>query len=100
VTLYQDSVHALRELLPSEPTEGPSRSCRITKLSHSVSHLENGVEYCLVEVTCDDGEQYGIQAFGREAVQIAQRSTKAKSGIAKRRRGISDVDVDVIYGIA
>jgi hypothetical protein len=76
LTSYQDSVHALRELLPSEPNESSSRVCRITKLSHSVSRLENGIEYCLVEVTCDDGEQYGIQAFGSEAVQLHKEALK------------------------
>jgi hypothetical protein len=41
-----------------------------------VSHLENGIEYCLVEVTCDNGEQYGIQAFGREAGQLHEEALK------------------------
>jgi hypothetical protein len=74
VTSYKDSIHALRELIPLGPTESSSRACCITKLSHSVSHLKNGIEYCLVEVTCDDGEQYGIQAFGREAVQLHEEA--------------------------
>jgi hypothetical protein len=30
----------------------------------------NGIEYCSVEVTCDDGSQYGIQAFGDEAIDL------------------------------
>lgn len=70
MTSYKDSIHALRELLPPRPAGSSSRVCRITKLSNSVSHLENGIEYCLVEVTCDDGEQYGIQAIGEEAAQL------------------------------
>jgi hypothetical protein len=73
---YQDSVHALRELIPSEPRNSSAPACRITKLSHSESRLENGIEYCLVEVTCDDGEQYGIQAFGGEAVQLHQEALR------------------------
>jgi hypothetical protein len=87
--LYQDSVHALRELLPSEPNEDSSRLCRITKLSHSVSHLENGIEYCLVEVTCDDGEQYGIQAFGREAVQLHEEALKRSHVLRKEEEALS-----------
>jgi hypothetical protein len=89
VTSYQDSVHALRELLPSKPTEGSSRACRVTKLSHSVSHLENGIEYCLVEVTCDDGEQYGIQAFGREAVQLHNEALKRSQVLRKEEEVLS-----------
>jgi hypothetical protein len=83
VASYQDSVHALRELFSAEPNESSSRSCRITKLSHNVSHLENGIEYCLVEVTCDDGEQYGIQAFGVEAVELHKEALKTKSSFAR-----------------
>lgn len=83
MALYQDSVHALRELLPSKPNGRSVRECRITKLSHSLSHLENGIEYCLVEVTCDDGEQYGIQAFGVEAVELHKEALKTKSSFAR-----------------
>lgn len=89
MTSYQDSVHALRELLPSEPSESSSRSCRITKLSHSVSHLENGIEYCLVEVTCDDGKQYGIQAFGSEAEQLHKEALERSHVLRKEDEAFS-----------
>ena len=64
------------ELIPSESNENSTPACRITKLSHSGSRLENGIEYCLLEVTCDNGEQYGIQAFGGEAVQLHQEALR------------------------
>jgi hypothetical protein len=76
VTSYQNSIHALRELIPSDSKENSRRACHITKLSHNVSKLENGIEYCLVEVTCDDGEQYGIQAFGNEAAELHKEALK------------------------
>ncbi|MDQ3838861.1 MAG: hypothetical protein M3297_06290 [Thermoproteota archaeon] len=84
MTSYQDSVHALQELLPSKPNRSSTRTCHITKLSHSVSHLKNGIEYCLVEVTCDDGEQYGIQAFGLEAVQLHKEALKRSQLFQKK----------------
>ena len=62
--------------MSSEPRKSSTPACRITKLSHSESRLENGIEYCLVEVTCDNGEQYGIQAFGGEAVQLHQEALR------------------------
>jgi hypothetical protein len=89
VTSYQDSIHALTDLIPSESNESSSRSCHITKLSHNVSHLENGIEYCLVEVTCDDGEQYGIQAFGREAVQLHEEALKRSHVLRKEEEALS-----------
>jgi hypothetical protein len=32
--------------------------------------MTNGIEYCAVEITCDDATQYGIQAYGEEAVEL------------------------------
>ena len=89
MTSYQDSVHALRDLLLPESNESSSHSCRITKLSHSVSHLENGIEYCLVEVTCDDGEQYGIQAFGSEAVQLHKEALERSHVLRREEEALS-----------
>lgn len=57
-TEYASSIEALRDLLSS---------CHITEISASLSHLSNGVEYSFVEITCDDGIQYGLQAYGKEA---------------------------------
>lgn len=45
-------------------------SCQITKMSNSISYLTNGLKYYCVEVTCSDGIQYGIQAYGEEAVDL------------------------------
>jgi hypothetical protein len=84
MTSYQDSVHALQELLPSETNGSSTRACHITKLSHIGSHLKNGIEYCLVEVTCNDGEQYGIQAFGLEAVQLHKEALKRSQLFQKK----------------
>jgi hypothetical protein len=37
--------------------------CHITKKkSQNIIHMRNGIEYCSVEVTCEKGSQYGIQA--------------------------------------
>jgi hypothetical protein len=91
VTSYQDSVHALTELVPLESNESSGRFCHITKLSDSVSHLTNGIEYCLVEVTCDGGEQYGIQAFGKEAEQLHKEALKRSQVLRKEEGAISQV---------
>jgi hypothetical protein len=32
--------------------------------------MTNGIEYCAVEVTCDGNVQYGIQAYGEEAIEL------------------------------
>lgn len=38
--------------------------------------MKNGIEYYFVEVTCKDGIQYGIQAFGEEAVALYNETMK------------------------
>ena len=38
--------------------------------------MNNGIEYYFVEVTCKDGIQYGIQAFGQEAITLHEETMK------------------------
>jgi hypothetical protein len=44
--------------------------CQITKTSKDVSYMKNGMEYFFIEVTCSDGTQYGLQAYGEEASKL------------------------------
>jgi hypothetical protein len=56
---------------------------QITKWSRNVQIMNNGIEYYFVEVTCKDGIQYGIQAFGEEAIALhneAMKMIQAKLG--------------------
>jgi hypothetical protein len=50
--------------------------------------LENGIDYCNVEVTCDDGEQYGIQAFGREAEQLYKEALSRSETLRKEEQPV------------
>lgn len=43
-------------------------TCHIAEINPSFSHLGNGVGYSFVE--CRDGTQYGLQAFGNEALEL------------------------------
>jgi hypothetical protein len=60
-TGYDSSIDALRDLLSSQ---------QITDITANLSHLTNGIEYSFVEVTCNDGVQYGLQAYGKEALEL------------------------------
>jgi hypothetical protein len=82
--VYQSSINALRELLKSEDKSSyyPSASstrCHITKRPRELSFTKGGEEYCFVQVTCDNdnhhgGIQYGIQAFGDEAIELYEEA--------------------------
>lgn len=80
---YANSITALQQLLFSgistptgakeEEENGRNKKnirCHITKKPQNISHMRNGVEYCSVEVTCENGSQYGIQAYGDEAIDL------------------------------
>jgi hypothetical protein len=55
-------------------------------MSRTVAYLQNGIEYCHIEVTCEDGEQYGIQAFGGEAVELHNEAIKLSQSRPKEER--------------
>ena len=42
----------------------------VSWISDKDSRLINGLDYCLVEVTCSNGAQYAIQAYGDEALKL------------------------------
>jgi hypothetical protein len=49
--------------------------CRITEIPQDILHTINGIEYCAVEITCDDAMQYGIQTYG-EAIGLHKEALK------------------------
>lgn len=91
-----------------ESTVGKSEAdsfYQITRISAPDVRLSNGIRYCFVEVTCDTGVQYGIEAFDEEADKLYVSATrirevggaavsplmvtlsKSKSGITKSMNG-------------
>lgn len=118
---YENSIHALQELLlkPLSPkrhsigriedrnnryvnddsnnnSSSSFYECQITKISEDISCLGNGVRYCFIEVTCDDGKQYGIQAFGDEAVELYKEALKHLSQEKEERsRFFTKLVIDV-----
>jgi hypothetical protein len=42
----------------------------ITRNPERLRILDNGVEHYFVEVTCEDGLQYGLHAYGEEAIAL------------------------------
>ena len=72
MSCYKSSFNALQQLLHlgtsdrkiGEKMKNSLAGCQITKTSSEISYMRNGIEYCFVEVTCSDGTQYGLQAYG------------------------------------
>ena len=82
---FNNSVDALQRLL-STGQSSHIGSCRITKIPRDILHMINGIEYCAVEITCDDATQYGIQAYGEEAIELHQEALRTYQLEKERRK--------------
>ena len=103
---YENSIDALRELLLF-PSKLSHRSCSITKIPQNVTKLSNGLDYCLVEITCDNGVKYGIQANGDEAIKLHMEALRQwrqiieneeKREIEKGNKG--QIETPFVYSIS
>lgn len=105
--MAQGSVDALQKLLISNDNNEKVRyntPCYITKRPQRISYTKDGIEYCFVEITCPDGSQYGIQAFGDEAIGLyieANRSFMCAqpSVETKREAKIGRTNETVVEGV-
>jgi hypothetical protein len=60
---YISSIDALRELMGSEDKD-------IVKISPKDYALSNGVDYCCVGIKSNEGSNYLVQAYGKEAREL------------------------------
>ena len=50
---------------------------KITRYPERLRQLDNGVKHYFVEVTDKDGIQYGLQAYGEEAIALYKETMRA-----------------------
>jgi hypothetical protein len=72
--VYASARDALITLL--ESSEGLNK---ITKSSPGIIRLKNGIKYFQVEVTSEDGVQYGISAYNEEAEELCRAARSAET---------------------
>lgn len=65
--MYASAKDALIQLL-----ESSAGLNRITKSTPGIVRLKNGIKYFQVEVTSEDGAQYGISAYDDEAEELCR----------------------------
>ena len=66
-----NSVHALGQLMQSDDKD-------IVKVSPKGYVLNNGLNYCCVEIKSIDGADYLVQAYGNEAIELYEKATIIK----------------------
>jgi len=65
--VYRSPADALSRLLEDE--RGYT-GLKITGMKQDIVRLANGIKYFAVEVTAEDGVQYGISAYDEEAEEL------------------------------
>jgi hypothetical protein len=65
---YISSIEALRQLMRSKDKS-------IVKISPRDYTLSNGVEYCSVGLKSNDGTNFSVQAYGKEARELHEQAT-------------------------
>jgi len=65
--VYRSPADALSMLLEDE--RGYT-GLKITSMKQDIVQLANGIKYFAVEVTAEDGVQYGISAYDEEAEEL------------------------------
>jgi hypothetical protein len=53
-----------------------SKDKNIVKITPKDYALSNGVEYCSVGLKCNEGTNYSVQAYGKEARELHEQATK------------------------
>lgn len=70
---YASSTEVLRQLLRSQDNEA-----HIHRISPKGYTLMNGVDYCHVGLKSQDGTDYSIQAYGKEAIQLHAEAARLR----------------------
>lgn len=65
--MYRNSVDAFTQLLSSKQAGSMPG---VSQISSSMGHMQNGIVYCIVQVVCNCGEEYRIEAYGEEAEEL------------------------------
>jgi hypothetical protein len=58
--VYRNSVDAFMQLL----------SPKVSQISTKAGRMQNGIEYCTVQVLLANGEEYRIEAYDEEADEL------------------------------
>lgn len=64
--MFRDSIDAFMFVF-NERGSDPSRKGSVSEISVQMGYLKNGLRHCSVQIICNDGAGYGVDAFGNEA---------------------------------
>lgn len=65
--MYRNSVDALRNLLSDE-----HRTSEVNQISAKSGGMQNGIPYCVVQISFANGEEYRIEDYGEAAGELCK----------------------------
>jgi hypothetical protein len=75
--MYNSSVDALTQLLVnSDGTTRHLEGSKVAAVSSMIRTLRNGINHCCVEIKLENGVEYRIEAFGKEAEELHRTATQ------------------------
>ena len=78
---YTSSIEALRQLMLSKDKD-------IVKISPKGYALSNGLDYCCVGLKSNEGSNYLVQAYGKEARELYEEATMIVSNAGDARLSV------------
>ena len=78
---YTSSIEALRQLTLSKDND-------IVKISPKGYALSNGLDYCCVGLKSNEGSNYLVQAYGKEARELFEEATMIVSNARGARLSV------------
>jgi len=79
--VYRNSVDAFTHLVSEERESVFRGTTSVAQISAKIGYMQNGIRYCSVQVTFNNGEEYRIDAYGEEADELYSKA-KEKSAVS------------------
>ena len=74
---FASAADALGRLLEGKEPSAIGARCWISGMPSRLGVAANGLEYCSVQVTCSNGAEYDVPAFGAEAKELLEEAMKS-----------------------
>jgi hypothetical protein len=78
--VYRNSVDAFTHLVSEERESAFRGMASVARISVKTGFMQNGIRYCSVQVTFNNGEEYRIDAYGEEADELYSKA-REKSAV-------------------
>lgn len=79
--MYRNSVDAFTHLISQERESVFRGTASVAGISAKMGYMQNGIRYCSVQVTFNNGEEYRIEAYGEEADELYSKA-REKSAVS------------------